>query len=150
MYYVELDGKMISRAEYCKKFGICISTVTSMMSKQKITFEQAVEKCLELKNNDVYEISLKSAKRSLNNRWSGMRHRCYNPKDKDYPRYGGRGIKVCDRWHIFTNFFNDMYDSFILHVKKYGLRNTTLDRINVDGNYEPSNCEWKSEIQPLP
>lgn len=66
--------------------------------------------------------------------WQGMLHRCYNPKIKDYKYYGGRGITVCDRWHSIENFIEDMFSTF-----EEGL---TLDRIDVDGNYNLDNCRW--------
>jgi hypothetical protein len=62
-----------------------------------------------------------------------MMDRCYNQKSKAYYNYGGRGIKVCDRWHDFENFYKDVGD------KPNGLE---LDRTNPDGNYEPGNCKW--------
>ena len=66
--------------------------------------------------------------------WATMKQRCQNPKNQRYADYGGRGIKVCDRWQDPVNFIEDMF-----HAWKQGL---TLDRINNDGNYEPSNCRW--------
>lgn len=65
--------------------------------------------------------------------WNSMLERCRNPKLRAYAAYGGRGITVCDRWLSFENFLADM-----------GPRpeGKTIDRVNVDGNYEESNCRW--------
>jgi len=65
--------------------------------------------------------------------WCNMKERCHNTKNSEYKNYGSRGITVCKRWLKFENFLEDM-----------GLcpRGLTLDRINNDGNYEPSNCRW--------
>jgi hypothetical protein len=74
--------------------------------------------------------------------WRMMRQRCFNTKIKEFKRYGGRGITVCDRWlNSFENFFADMGPRPAGKLPN-GRALYSLDRINNDGNYEPGNCRW--------
>lgn len=73
--------------------------------------------------------------------WLGMKSRCANPTDADYPGWGGRGVKVCERWALsFEAFFVDM-------GPRPSLRHS-IDRYpNNDGHYEPGNCRWATKLQ---
>jgi hypothetical protein len=75
-------------------------------------------------------------KHPLYKRWNDIKYRCYNPNATKYDRYGGRGIEMCQEWlEDFTAFYN-------WAIENGYSKELTIDRINNDGDYEPSNCQW--------
>ncbi|HFJ9368552.1 hypothetical protein [Bacillus pacificus] len=75
------------------------------------------------------------------NSWHHMKQRCLNPNNDRYKDYGGRGITVCERWLNFENFLEDMGEK--------PSPEHSLDRIDVNGNYEPSNCKWSDKYEQV-
>lgn len=71
--------------------------------------------------------------------WVDLRRRCNDARRPDFYRYGGRGIKVCERWSVFANFLADMGEK---PGPEY-----SIERIDNDGNYEPSNCKWSTAAE---
>lgn len=95
--------------------------------QKEVSIQNGLKKKHGLKDSRVYRI------------WSCMKTRCFNTKDEHYKNYGARGITVCDEW---KEDFQAFYDWSMANGYEEGL---TIDRINPDGNYEPSNCRWATK-----
>lgn len=72
--------------------------------------------------------------------WTGLRERCFNPRHQGYSNYGGRGITVCPQWNSFEQFQADMGE------RPFGM---SIDRIDNDKGYEPTNCRWATPVQQM-
>lgn len=124
--------KYVESAEKWKKWGLYKCPCGKQFTARATAVNEGnTTSCGCLRRSSVAHLH-----QNLYKRWTAMKQRCYNPKFKQFVDYGGRGIKVCTRWReSFENFFADMGDA---------PKGLTLDRVDVNGNYESRNCRWAS------
>ena len=117
---------------------ICGKKVTAQLGNMRGKGTTHSCGCMKDRNTTLRNTTHNKSKLPVYPVWKAMKQRCLNKNDRSFKNYGGRGITVCRRWLKFENFYEDMGDS------KKAL---SLDRINNDGNYEPTNCRWATRKQ---
>lgn len=138
-------GRLLVESIYCARWpsggsyrrAVCKCTCGTITDVTSATLRQGTTKscgCLQVAMHTSHGMSRTTEYRT----WDSMRQRCNNPNFYQYRHYGGRGIEVCHEWQdSFETFYRDM-------GPKPGASHS-IDRINVNGNYEPGNCRWATK-----
>jgi len=132
--YITFNGETLTLSEWSKRLDIPESTLAKRADLGvPLDLRQRAKRKLAARVPGI-----KTTEHPLYQRWKGMRARCYDVKHKDYPRYGGRGVRVCAAW-------NDDFWTFVADVGECPGPDYELDRKDNAGDYEPGNVQWSTK-----
>jgi hypothetical protein len=140
--------KFIKRGNYSQQFWLykCDCGKERILMKISVSFGNTKScGCLQKERTSKANKVHGDTKTRFHNIWCGMRNRCENKHNWEYPHYGAKGIIVCKRWSDYLKFKTDMHKSYLKHCKEFGEKDTTIDRINTKGNYCKKNCRWATQ-----
>lgn len=141
---IGLDYEKLKDPKYHNAFWICkcdCGNVISTLGSRLRSGECKSCGCYSRERSSIDNATHRQTKTRIYRIWQLMKRRCYKKTSKDYKNYGGRGIKVCDEWKNSFECFRDwaLPNGYNEHL--------TIERINVNGDYEPSNCTWATPKQ---
>ena len=146
--FIELTGKTFGRLTVISRssggtFWLCLCSCGRKATIQGSQMRKGMTKscgCIRKETTARLKQTHQMCGTRFYNIWKGMNNRTNNPNNASYKHYGGRGIRCL--WTNFDEFKRDMFDSYTIHCTTFSEKNTSIDRIEVNGHYSKDNCRW--------